>query len=91
MTTNQNYHLVDPLTDEEHYARAMLLGMTYRASMGYYVDHRRTNKTGGFLCVDVITLQALERNEKRERFKSDKERYYDRAVCISETQDAGGA
>lgn len=75
--------IVDPLTDEEHEARCMLLGRNwmYRPTRGYYVDMSGPMDKG-FERLDCITLEPLGTEEWSRRINaaSSKERYYDRAI-----------
>lgn len=46
------------MTEEEHIARAMLLGMRYNKHMNYYFGKRRDGGSG-FLRLDADTLEEI--------------------------------
>lgn len=77
--------LTDPLSDEEHETRAMLLGWIYIPKHGYYRDDRGAALRSPRY--DVITLEEVPTEEVTERQNSYKvtqrERYYARTVCLS--------
>lgn len=76
----------DPLTDEEHETRAMLLGWRYIPAHGYYINYDEYDPTAGkglnmYRRYDAITMEPLDRLEViRRTDEAFKERYYDRAI-----------
>lgn len=57
------------MTEEEHIARAMLLGMRYNAHWGYYFDpNRRDTFTGkNYYRLDADTLEEISGGEAKRR------------------------
>lgn len=73
---------IDPFTDEEHRARAMLLGWKYVRYAGYYVNMYEQDPTSvipiAFRRYDAITMEPLDRAEViiRTDAANNKRRWY---------------
>lgn len=65
------------MTEEEHKARAMLMGCEYVPHFGYY--RRVDNATQVIIRLDALTLEEISRAEtiRRQQSKPVKEIWYD--------------
>lgn len=55
------------LTDEEHQARAMLMGMEYNKDLGWY---RKLDEDGMPTRLDAVTLEVIDWREAQARIKA---------------------
>lgn len=54
------------MTDEEHHARAMLMGMVYNKDLCWY---RKINENGMPVRLDAVTLEVIDWQEAQHRLK----------------------